>query len=239
MSNVFGVGQNVVVLGGRSDIAAAIVEQMRGIDPGVKVVACVRRPGVGEVPYDAMQSGSAEAALRAGREQLGSIDCVIVAFGVLDTEGESLTEPGRVGRNIAVNMAAACEAGVAAAQILGSSGGGDLVYLSSIAAVRARGSMAAYSSAKSGADAFYQTAARQWGNLGVRTFIVRPGFVMTKMTEHLPKKAGAAAPEAVGSAVVKAMRGTSQGVHIVYTSTILKVIAWCMTKVPKILWTRL
>ena len=238
MSGTFGVGRRVVVLGGRSDIARSIVEQMRRIDPAVSVVNCVRGAGAGEVEYDGAHPEAAERAVNEGAQRLGGVDCIIVAAGVLDTEGEDLSEPERVGRNATVNMAGACAAGAAGAKILAAHGGGTLVYLSSMAAVRPRGEMPVYSSAKQGADSFYRCAGRSWAEDGIVTLVIRPGFVRTKMTAGLKARGGVVEPATIGAVVVATMRRGGVGVHVVYSSPLLRAVAFIIRIVPQRLWAR-
>lgn len=66
-------------------------------------------------------------------------------------------------------------------------GGGAIVNVSSIAAVRAAGpGNTAYCAAKAGVEAMTRTAAVEFGLLGVRVNAILPGWVFTGMTAGLP-----------------------------------------------------
>lgn len=235
MSGALKIGRCVAVLGGRSEIAAAILDSMREVNPELEAILCVKGARGDEVEFDAGVAGSSERALTEAADRMGGLDCVIVAFGVLGSGDEHLEDPAAIRHNAMVNMAAACEAGTAAALALRACGGGDLVYLSSIAGVRPRGSMPAYSSSKSGADGFYQAASGLWKAWGVRTCVVRPGFVRTKMTKDLKARRGSVGPEAVGRVTVEALRH-GEANSIVYTSRVLRLIGTVMRIVPGFLW---
>ena len=65
-------------------------------------------------------------------------------------------------------------------------GRGTIVVLSSVAAVRPRKANFVYGSAKAGLDAFARGLADSLHGTGVRVLLVRPGFVLGRMTAGMP-----------------------------------------------------
>lgn len=238
MSSAFGYPSKIAVLGGRSDIGSAIVEELQERNPHAEVVLCVRNPRAGEVAFDAMVPGGAEAALEAAKFLLGDIDCIIIAFGVLGGEIENLEDSKRAGEVASINYAGAVEAGVASGTILSQRGGGIIVYLSSMAGVRVRGNMSVYGSSKLGADAFFQAAGTKWAQSGVRTVVVRPGYVRTKMTHEVREPFGAVEARDVAKAAGDAIGG-DKFLQVVYTSTLLKLVAKIFKIMPSSIWRRI
>jgi len=237
MNSVFGIPSKIAVLGGSSDIGRAIADALKAANPHAKVQPCGRREG--ETAFDAGNDTSAAEALMHAREAMGGLDAVIIAFGVLGREGERLDDPQASYNHAKINYAGAVAAGIAAANELTASGGGCIVYLSSIAGVRVRKGMSVYGSAKSGADAFYRAAGVKWGEKEITTLIVRPGFVRTKMTSELEEPFGACNPDEVAQACIEAISKPGGGVRIVYTSQILRIVAGLMRLAPGRVWNKL
>lgn len=239
MHDAFGNARKIAILGGRSDIGRAIADALAIEAPGAMITACVRGAEEPEIEFDGTEPDSARKALEAARNSMGDIDCVIVAFGDLSSESETLDDEERAWASVVVNHAGAVAAGIAAAAVLGVRGGGSIVYLSSIAGVRVRSAMSVYGSAKRGADAFYRAAGERWARRNIATYVVRPGYVRSKMTKNVAPTIGATGPKEVAAAVVEAVRARTAGVHIVYSSRLLQIIAAVMRIVPATLWRRI
>jgi len=240
MHDAFGNARKIAILGGRSDIGRAIADALASEAPNTTITACVRNAAEeAEIEFDGTEPDSARKALEAARNSMGDIDCVIVAFGDLSSESETLDDEERAWESIMVNHAGAVAAGIAAADVLGARGGGSIVYLSSVAGVRVRSAMSVYGSAKRGADAFYRAAGERWAWRNIATYVVRPGYVRSKMTKNVAPTIGATGPKEVAAAVVAAMRARKAGVHIVYSSRLIQIIAAVMRIVPAALWRRI
>ena len=62
---------------------------------------------------------------------------------------------------------------------------GSIVHISSISAHTGYKGLAMYASSKGALEAFSKDTAREWGQLGVRSNVVVPGFMETKMSSAL------------------------------------------------------
>jgi len=115
-------------------------------------------------------------------------------------------------------------------------GHGRLVVLSSVAGVRARRANFIYGSSKSGLDAFSQGLADALEGTGVGVTIVRPGFVVGRMTSGRSPAPFATTPEAVADAVVG---GIAAGSAVVYAPPVLRWVFAVMRLLPGAIWRRM
>lgn len=82
---------------------------------------------------------------------------------------------------------------------------GAIIGVSSVAGERGRKSNYLYGSAKAGLTAYLSGLRNRLSAVGVQVLTVKPGFVATRMTEHLQlPKLVTASPEQVGKAIYKA-----------------------------------
>jgi 3-oxoacyl-[acyl-carrier protein] reductase len=63
--------------------------------------------------------------------------------------------------------------------------GGTLLFVSSVAARTGLSGLAAYSAAKGGLVSFSRTLAREYGQRGIRSNVILPGFIDTEMSKSL------------------------------------------------------
>lgn len=94
-------------------------------------------------------------------------------------------------------------------------GSGTLVGISSVAGERGRSSNYIYGSAKAGFTAYLSGLRNRLYRQGVHVVTVLPGFVDTRMTEHLQlPRPLTAQPEEVGRAVHRAVRKKSNVIYV-------------------------
>lgn len=240
---VDGRPRTVLVFGGNSDIALAIVDRLEDEVDELRVVLAVRntdtcvgagkRSVVGVEAYDATDVAAATAVIERAVAHVGDIDLVLIAAGVLGDQDALDGDPVLAGEVAVVNYVGAVVAGTAAARQLATQGGGQICVLSSIAGVRVRTSMPVYGSAKAGMDAFFTAGARRWAPEGVSVLIVRPGFVATKMTEGLEPAPFSTTPERVARSVVSALRTLPPGtLQVCWAPRVLRIVAAVLRRLP-------
>jgi short-subunit dehydrogenase len=115
-------------------------------------------------------------------------------------------------------------------------GHGRIVVISSVAGERARKANFIYGSTKSGLDAFAQGLGDSLVGSGVAVTIVRPGFVVGRMTEGMDPAPFSTTPEAVAEAVVK---GIESGADVVYAPPVLRWVFAVMRQLPRAVWRRM
>jgi len=251
VKDALGDVQTILVLGGSSDIGLAIARRLAGPRQASVVLAGrhpealepaaarLRAAGAGEVhtlPFDAADTGTHDRVLADAAGLVGDLDVVVVAFGLL---GDQVTdEQGGEGavRVATVNYVGAVSAGLAAARRLRAQGHGAVVVLSSVAGERVRRANFIYGSTKAGLDGFAQGLGDALSGSGVDVVIVRPGFVVTKMTAGMPRVPLSTTADAVAAATDRALR---QGRGIVWVPGLLRWVMLVVRHLPRPLFRRL
>lgn len=251
MRNALGAVQSVLVLGGGSDIAGAIVTRLitqgcrtvvlagrdpSSLEPRATAVRAMGAQTVETVAFDATQPETHAALVEDLWQRHGDLDVVLLAFGVLGEQAALERNPLAAARLVTTNFTGAVSVGLSVAQALRSQGHGTLVVLSSVAGERVRKANAVYGASKAGLDGFAQGLGDVLAGSGARVLVVRPGFVRTAMTEGLPAAPFATTPEAVAEAVV---RGLASGAHTVWVPAVLRPVFAVLRLLPRPLWRRL
>lgn len=249
MRDALGGLQSVLVLGGTSEIALALVDRLTAqrcrtvvlaARPSDRRDAACRRVEAAEatafaVDFDADEPDTHADIIGAVFERHGDIDLVVLAFGVL---GERFTidhDPATAATIARTNYAGAVSSGIAAAQQLRTQGHGTLCVLSSVAGERVRAETTVYGSTKAGLDAFAQGLGDELAGSGAQVMIVRPGFVRTRMTEGLDDAPFATTAEAVADDIVD---GLAKGRSTVWSPGILRWVFSVLRHLPRPIWRR-
>lgn len=246
MMNAFDQPQTILVLGGRSDIAHAIVRELASAS--LTTVVLAHRGGGGvdidglpdgatvvSVPFDATEHESHAAFIERIANHHGDLDVVIQAFGQLG--GDSVnTDPTAAGELVDVNVTGAVSSGLAVAAQLRKQGHGVLVVLSSVAGVRTRPSNFVYGATKAGQDAFATGLGHSLVGSGARVMTVRPGFVRSAMTEGMDEAPFACDPDDVAKAVAAGLRNKKS---VVWAPGVLRYVFAVLRVVPGFVWRKL
>ena len=251
MIDAIGRPQSVLVLGGSSEIAQAIVTRLvparcrtvilAGRD-GPKLLAAAENAAeagadtIETVDFDAADIEHHREVVDRIFEQFGDLDLVVVAAGVLGDQAVDEHDPVAAAAVLTTNFTGLAAAMLAVADRLRRQGHGKLVVLSSVAGERARKANFVYGSSKSGLDAFAQGLGDSLAGSGASVMIVRPGFVVGRMTEGMDPAPFATTPEAVADAVV---RGISSGAAVVYVPPLLRWVFLAMKHLPRAVWRRM
>ena len=244
-------GRRVVVLGGSSEIALAIVHELARAAP--REVALVGRDeqrlesaaqelrGIGcerviTRELDARDTETHAPVLESAVDELGGADIVIVAVGVLGERGGLPADIERASDVLRVNALGAGSLLMHAAARLRAADGGTLVVLSSVAAERPRRANPAYGASKAALDGLAQALGDALHDDGVRVLVVRPGFVHTRMTRGLEAAPLACTPEDVARAVVKGLDGDAR---TVWAPAQLRYAMLAMRMLPRAIFRRI
>jgi len=134
-------------------------------------------------------------------------------------------------RTITANYSGAVSVINIIAQDFSASGAGTIVGISSVAGNRGRGSNYIYGSAKAGFTAYLSGLRNRLASRGVHVMTVLPGFVHTKMTEHLDlPPLLTAEPAQVAEAVWK---GVAQKKNVIYVKWFWRYIMTLIGLVPE------
>lgn len=251
MRDALGSVQSVLVLGGASEIGVAVASALAaprraavvlaGRDPAALDAAAttVRSAGAGRVetcPFDALDPAGHDAALDRAGELVGDFDVVVLAFGVLGDQARDEQGGSGAVTVAATNYVGVVSAGLAAARHLRAQGHGTIVLLSSVAGERVRKANFVYGSSKAGADGFALGLGDSLAGSGVRVVVVRPGFVVGRMTAGRKAAPLATTPEAVGAATAVAV---ARGRELVWVPGTLRWVFAALRHVPRPVWRRL
>jgi decaprenylphospho-beta-D-erythro-pentofuranosid-2-ulose 2-reductase len=251
MIDAIGRPQSVLVLGGSSEIAQAIVDKL--VPGRCRTVVLAGREGprlteavdrakaagadVAEaVAFDATETDRHGAFAQEVFDRFGDIDLVIVAAGVLGDQSTDELDPSATAQVLTTNFTGLASAMLAVTGRLRHQGHGRLVVLSSVAGERARRTNFIYGSSKSGLDAFTQGLGDSLVGTGVDVMIVRPGFVVGRMTEGMTPAPFSTTPDAVAEAVV---RGIGSGATVIYAPPVLRWVFAVMRHLPRAVWRRM
>jgi len=243
------VGGTVVVLGGRSEMGTAVA---RPLASGATIVLAARRAGgldeeerrlrnagavaVHRVEFDADDVAAHRAVLDDITTRYGPLETVVVAFGVLGDQARAERDADHAVQIVHTDYVAHVSVLTHLANLLRAQGSGTLVVFSSVAGVRVRRANYVYGSAKAGLDGFASGLADALAGSGVRLVLVRPGFVIGRMTGGMSPAPFSSTPEAVADATVRALRS---GWGEVWVPGLLRPVFAVMRHLPRAVWRRL
>jgi decaprenylphospho-beta-D-erythro-pentofuranosid-2-ulose 2-reductase len=248
VQNALGAIQSLLVLGGSSDIGAAIAERL--VPDGCRsIVLAGRRPDAMELvaarlrtagadvaitAWDATDVGGHADAMKAAWDAAGGdVDCAVLAAGVLGDQPRLREDPAAAAELAVANYAGPVSTLLHVARRFEEQGHGVLVVLSSVAGERPRRSNFVYGSSKAGLDAFAQGLADSLVGSGVRVIVVRPGFVRSSMTEGRDPAPLATTPGAVADAVADAI---ASGKGTVWVPATFRYLMTALRHLPRPVW---
>jgi NAD(P)-dependent dehydrogenase (short-subunit alcohol dehydrogenase family) len=240
----------LLVLGGRSEIGVAVARRLAGREASTVVLAArrsgdldaeektVRAQGaeVERVEFDADDLASHRPLLDDVVARHGGIDLAVVAFGLLGDQARAEADAAHAVQIVHTDYVAHVQVLTELAQVMRARGSGTIVVFSSVAGARVRRANYVYGSAKAGLDGFASGLADALHGSGVRLVLVRPGFVIGRMTEGMRPAPFSSTPDQVAEATVAALRG---GRDELWVPRVLQPIFALLRHAPRALWRRM
>jgi decaprenylphospho-beta-D-erythro-pentofuranosid-2-ulose 2-reductase len=155
---------------------------------------------------------------------------------VLTPQAEVDKDPLLAAQMIGANFTSHVTTLIAAAARMRTQENGTIVVLSSVAAIRPRKANYVYGSAKAGLDAFARGLTDALAGSGVRVLLVRPGFVIGRMTTGMSPAPMSSTPQQVGAAVAAALAGNDS---VVWIPRSLAAAAHVLRLIPRPLWRKM
>ncbi|MEY2583775.1 MAG: decaprenylphospho-beta-D-erythro-pentofuranosid-2-ulose 2-reductase [Ilumatobacteraceae bacterium] len=250
MENALGQPQTIVLFGGTSDIGLAIVRKLLNPTTNTVVLACRDAEGgeraaaglrhesltVDVLEFDAAATDTHTDFSRTLSDKYGDIDVAIMAFGLLGDGAVTSVDPVAATQIAHVNFTGIVSSTIAIANQMRLQGHGSIVMLSSVAGERVRRANPVYGGTKAGIDGFAQGLGDALVADGVRMLIVRPGFVVSKMTTGLKPAPFATTPEKVAEATVKGLEAKRR---TVWVPGALRYVFSVLRHLPGPVWRRL
>jgi len=156
-------------------------------DAGEAVAAEVRSAGAEAVfvHHDVASEAEWTAALEATEEAFGGLDTLVNNAGIGDTATIEETGLEDYEKTIAVDQTGVFIGMKLAAPLLGRSGNGSIVNVSSIFGTTGGfGASPAYHAAKGAITTLTKNAALHWATEGIRVNSIHPGFIDTPLLEQ-------------------------------------------------------
>lgn len=239
----------VVIFGGRSEIG---VELATRLAPGATVllaarradkldeeVAAVRAAGAAAVhvrEFDADDLASHAPLVESIVAEHGPIGTAVLAFGILGDQALAEKDSAHAAAIVHTDYVAQVSLLTVLAATMRSVGRGTIVTFSSIAGARVRRANYVYGSAKAGLDGFCSGLGDALHGSGVRLLVMRPGFVIGRMTEGMaPAPFSRTAPQ-VADATVRALKGNRGSVWFPWQ---VGALAAVMRVLPQFVWRRM
>jgi len=239
----------VVVFGGRSEIGvelatrladgATVVLAARNADRLADEVAAVTAAGAAAVhvrEFDADALASHAPLVESIVAEFGPIATAVVAFGILGDQARAEADPAHAAAIVHTDYTAQVSLLTVLAAAMRTAGSGAIVVFSSVAGARPRRANYVYGSAKSGLDAFARGLTDALHGSGVRLLLVRPGFVIGRMTDGMSPAPLSSTPTQVADAVAGAL---AKGRTEIWVPRSLGVLVLALKLMPRAMWRRL
>ncbi|AXC10945.1 Sorbitol-6-phosphate 2-dehydrogenase [Acidisarcina polymorpha] len=210
----------ILVLGATSSIAMAFSRLLARPDTHFFLVA--RNPRkLNSVASDLLTRGAASVVVHAmdldetplhpamlseAAASLGNIDLALIAHGVLGIQEEAQAHYEAASAILTTNFLSPVSLVTWLANYFEGTRQGTLAVISSVAGDRGRKSNYLYGASKGGLNIFLNGVRNRIDRAGVQVLTIRPGFVATPMTAHLPQGPLFATPTAVAHGILRAMQ---------------------------------
>ena len=240
---------SIVVFGGRSEIGLEVAQRLasgrtvilaaRRADDLAEESARLRSCGASSVhciEFDADDTASHPAVLQRITNDHGPIDVGVLAFGILGDQAAAERDPAPALAVMHTDFVAQVSVLTVLANLMRAEGRGRIVVFSSVAGVRVRKANYIYGAAKAGLDGFASGLGDALHGSGVHLLLVRPGFVVGRMTEGMSPAPFPTTPGDVADAVVDGLRRHRTRVWV---PGVLRPVYFVARLLPQALWRRL
>lgn len=242
--------RRVAIFGATSDIAVAFAR--RCAEAGNRLVLAARdgaalarltadlkvrgAPEVSTLIIDFADRSKLPGAVDEAAQALGGLDVALIAYGLLPDQTRMASDPLAAAAALDINFTSPALLADLLAGKMEKTPGSTIAVITSVAGDRGRQSNYNYGAAKGGLQVFLEGLRHRLYKAGVNVLDIRPGFVSTRMTAHLPQKGPLwATPEKVAADIESAI------VHrraVLYTPWFWRFILTIVRSLPRPLFHR-
>lgn len=238
-------GRRVAIFGATSEIAVAfgrlcaeahdrLVLVGRDSEALERLAADLKVRGADAVailPTDFNHINGLIDAVRESWALFEGLDLALVAYGTLPDQKAAIGDPAVAGAALHINFVSPALLCDLLAARFETARAGTLAVITSVAGDRGRQSNYVYGAAKGGLQLYLEGLRHRLWAAGVKVVDIRPGFVATRMTAHLPQGGPLwATPERVAADMDKAIR---RGRAVLYTPWFWRLILMVVRAVPR------
>jgi len=191
MQNTF-EGKHAVITGGSRGLGAALAKHLQQAGCKVGVIARTKNHGIGDINIecDVSDEASQIAAFQELEKNFGKLDFGFVNAGVNTLASLMDLDMAEWDRVNNINLRGAVISLRECGRLMKKSGnGGSIVTCCSLSAFMPEKYLSPYNASKAALVNITKTAAREWGDLGIRVNGIAPGLTQTDIingTESLP-----------------------------------------------------
>jgi len=236
--------KNILIIGATSAISKAFAERVSTIDNKLFFVARDNKK-INALKNDLVIRHSAKIETfildvnnidkisemySAAKFFLGNIDTILISYGTLPNQTECENDIEFAVSEFKTNTIGTIGLCLKAGNVLQEQKSGTLVVITSVAGDRGRQSNYLYGSAKGAVNIFLQGLRNRLTKFGVKVLTVKPGFVDTPMTAHLPQNPLFSSPELIAKGIVKAINKKKS--REIYLPGYWRIIMFIIKAVP-------
>jgi short-subunit dehydrogenase len=240
----------ILVLGATSAIATAVCRELIASDSRFFLVAR-SMARLDAVRQDLLTRGAAAVSIRAldlddinahaqilseAAAELGAIDLALLAHGILGDQEQAQSNYAAAYAILHTNFISATSLITWLANYFENAHKGTLAVVSSVAGDRGRKSNYVYGTSKGALNIFLDGVRNRIDRSGAHVLTIRPGFVSTPMTAHLPQGPLFATPAKVAKEIVDAIVARKD---VVYVPGFWRPIMFMIRNVPEFLFKKL
>jgi decaprenylphospho-beta-D-erythro-pentofuranosid-2-ulose 2-reductase len=190
----------------------------------------------GHASFDANAFDQHPAILHKAIQALEGIDVALVAHGTLPDQSKAENEVPYALDEISTNALSVVSLCSHLANAMEGHGSGTLAVISSVAGERGRQSNYVYGSAKAMVTVFTQGLRNRLFKSGVSVVTLKPGFVATAMTAHLPQGPLFASADKAGRCIVCAIDNKK---NVAYVPGFWALIMFIIRSIPESIFKKL
>lgn len=236
--------KNILIIGATSAIAQAFIERMAVSDNKLFLVArdkeklstikndlrIKQNTNIATFILDVNEHNNYNSMFNTAKSYLGKIDIILMAHGTLPDQKECEKKVETAIFEFRINALSTIALCLKAAKIFEEQNSGLLAVITSVSGDRGRQSNYIYGSAKGAVNIFLQGLRNRLTKYGVSVLTVKPGFVDTPMTAHLPKNLLFSKPEAIAKGIVKAINKNKS--KEIYLPGYWRIIMFIIKSIP-------
>jgi short-subunit dehydrogenase len=185
---------------------------------------------------DLRKTGCHAELIETAAAAMEGLDTLVLAHGILGDQEKAVADFAVARDVLETNFLSSVSLLTVAANRFAAQQSGQIVVFGSVAGDRGRQSNYVYGASKGALEIFCQGLRNRLAKRQVNILLVKPGFVDTAMTAHLPKNALFASPERVAADIHRAMR---QRKDVIYTPGFWKWVMLAVRLIPEPVFKRM